>query len=82
MLSGGEPRSIVRLTSDFGVSRQAISKHLAVLRQAGIVRSKRVGRESLFTYVPEPVEEARSYLDTVSEQWDGINRGINRDSLN
>lgn len=68
-LSDGQPRAIIRLSSDFNLTRQAVTKHLRVLEQAGIVISERVGRESHFRYVPEPVDDARSYLDTVSEQW-------------
>ncbi len=69
-LSDGQSRSIMRLTSDFSMSRQAVTKHLRILEQAGIVRSTRVGRESQFIYVPEPINDLRSYLDTVCEQWD------------
>ena len=52
------------------VTRQAITKHLRVLEGAGVVHSVRVGRESLFAFRPEPLKEARSYLDCVSDQWD------------
>ncbi|SDL69537.1 transcriptional regulator, ArsR family [Modicisalibacter muralis] len=69
-LRDGQSRSISRLTSDFRMSRQAITKHLHVLEQAGIVRSRRVGRENHFSYVPEPIEDVRSYLDRVCEEWD------------
>lgn len=69
-LSDGQPRSIIRLTSDFHLTRQAISKHLRVLEQAGLVSSHRVGRESQFSFVPEPVDDVRSYLDTVCAQWE------------
>ncbi|MGH8427946.1 MAG: ArsR/SmtB family transcription factor [Gammaproteobacteria bacterium] len=69
-LSDGQPRSIVGLTADFHLSRQAVTKHLRALEQAGIVRSNRIGRESRFSYIPEPVEKTRSYLAAVSEQWD------------
>jgi hypothetical protein len=34
------------------------------------VRSVRVGRESLFEFRPEPLKEAQSYLERVSEQWE------------
>jgi DNA-binding transcriptional ArsR family regulator len=47
-----------------------VTKHLRVLEHAGLVRSLRVGRESRFAYRPEPIEAAKSYLDTVSAQWD------------
>jgi DNA-binding transcriptional ArsR family regulator len=74
-LSDGTPRSIVQLTSDFALTRQAVSKHLRVLEKAGIVSRARVGRESRFVYRPEPIEQVKSYLDTVSEQWgDALSR--------
>ena len=47
-----------------------MTKHLRVLEAAGVVRSVRVGRESLFELEPQPLEEARTYLDQVSRQWD------------
>ena len=69
-LSDGRSRSIIRLTGDFRLSRQALSKHLRVLERAGLVRSQRVGRESQFSFVPESIADVRSYLDDVCEQWD------------
>jgi DNA-binding transcriptional ArsR family regulator len=69
-LSKGPPQSISRLAEGSMVTRQAITKHLRVLEGAGVVHSVRVGRESLFAFRPEPLEEARSYLDRVSDQWD------------
>lgn len=69
-LSDGRARSIVQLTADFRLTRQAVTKHLRVLEQAGIVQSSRIGRESRFSYVPRPVEDARSYLAAVSDQWE------------
>jgi predicted transcriptional regulator len=47
-----------------------VTKHLRVLEQVGIVSSSRVGRESHFFYIPESIEQVRTYLDTVSMQWD------------
>jgi DNA-binding transcriptional ArsR family regulator len=69
-LSDGGTQSIARLSSDTRLTRQAVTKHLHVLEKAGLVRSVRVGRESRFAFRPEPVAEARSYLETVSAQWD------------
>lgn len=69
-LSDGQTRSIAKLSTDTRLTRQAITKHLHVLQDAGLVSSVRVGRESRFAYRPEPVAEARAYLDTVSAQWD------------
>jgi DNA-binding transcriptional ArsR family regulator len=75
-LSQGELSSIAQLTRDSGLTRrsrltrQAITKHLRVLEQAGIVRCTRDGRESLYAFNPVALEEAKSYLQSVSEQWD------------
>jgi DNA-binding transcriptional ArsR family regulator len=69
-LSGGPPSSISRLTEGSRLTRQAVTKHLRVLEDARIVHSARAGRESRFAFDPEPIAEARSYLDFVSAQWD------------
>ena len=69
-LSGGEPRSIAQLTEGSKLTRQAIRKHLRVLERVALVHSVRSGRENLFEFDPQPIEDARKYLDFVSEQWD------------
>ncbi|HEX6840800.1 MAG TPA: metalloregulator ArsR/SmtB family transcription factor [Stellaceae bacterium] len=69
-LSQGEPQSIARLTRGTTLSRQAVTKHLRVLEGVGVVRSTRLGRESLYALEPEPLTDARDYLDRVSQQWD------------
>jgi DNA-binding transcriptional ArsR family regulator len=69
-LCSGEPQSISRLTVGTNLTRQAVTKHLHVLADAGVVRSVRSGRESLFELEPHPIEEVRNYLDEVSRQWD------------
>lgn len=69
-LSDGEARSIADLSADTDLTRQAVTKHLRVLEEAGLVGHLRVGREARFAYRPEGVLEARACLDTVSTQWD------------
>lgn len=69
-LSDGEPLSIAHLTEGSSLTRQAITKHLRVLEGAGLVRCIRAGRESLFEFQPQPLEEMKQYLDHVSGQWD------------
>jgi DNA-binding transcriptional ArsR family regulator len=71
-LSNGEPRSISQLTRGSRVTRQGITKHLRVLERAGLVHSVRSGRESLFKFDPQPIEEISEYLDQVSAQWDRV----------
>jgi DNA-binding transcriptional ArsR family regulator len=69
-LSDGRSRSIVALAGDTRLTRQAVTKHLGVLARAGLVSRLRAGRETRFAFRPEPVAEARSWLDTVATQWE------------
>jgi DNA-binding transcriptional ArsR family regulator len=69
-LSNGEAQSISRLAEGSTLTRQAITKHLRVLEDAGVVHSVHVGRESLYEFRLEPLKELQSYLERVSEQWD------------
>jgi DNA-binding transcriptional ArsR family regulator len=69
-LFDGQVHSISQLTADTKLSRQAITKHLLILEDAKIVISERSGRESLYKFVPKPMEKIREYLDFVSAQWD------------
>ena len=68
-LCGGQPHSIAQLTQGSRLTRQAITKHLRVLEDVGIVRSIRAGRENLFEFNPKPIGDLKAYLDFVSEQW-------------
>lgn len=69
------PCSISELSEGSTMTRQAITKHLRVLERAGIVRTEVAGRMCLFELEPEPLDQARDYLDEVSRQWDAaLNR--------
>lgn len=69
-LSSGGPGSITHLSEKSTVSRQAISKHLRVLSDAGLVRSSRRGRERVWDLEPKRLADAHEYLDRISQQWD------------
>jgi DNA-binding transcriptional ArsR family regulator len=71
-LCDGQRRSISQLTRGSRLTRQAITKHLRVLESAGVVHSIQKGRESLFEFNPEPIEETKAYLDHVSREWDSV----------
>ncbi|CAN7144883.1 helix-turn-helix domain-containing protein [Phyllobacterium sp. LjRoot231] len=74
-LSDGQTRSIAGLSAGTDLTRQAITKHLRVLEEVGLVISSKVGRESQFAFRPEPIDEIRAYLDGVSQQWgDALSR--------
>jgi len=64
------PMSITRLAAGSEVTRQAISKHLRVMEDAGLVRSRRRGRESVWRLDQRRLEDARRYLDVISQRWD------------
>ena len=64
------PLSIVRLTQGANISRQAITKHLHALSDAGLVCSERSGRESLWRLEPLRLAEAQRYLGQISARWD------------
>ena len=69
-LSTGRPLSIARLTTGSTMTRQAVTKHLHVLAAAGLVRDVRRGREHIWELESDRLEEARRYLDRVTQQWD------------
>lgn len=69
-LCDGKPHSISQLTEGSRLTRQAITKHLRVMQTAGIVHGLRQGRESLFEFNPQPLEEMKQYLGLISQQWD------------
>jgi DNA-binding transcriptional ArsR family regulator len=64
------PLSITRLTEGTEVSRQAVTKHLEVLAEAGVVHDFREGRERVWQLRKEKLEAARNALDVISERWD------------
>jgi len=69
-LSSGGPASIARLSARSRVTRQAITKHLEVLSQAGLVRDDWRGRERIWRLETRRLADARAYLALVSRQWD------------
>jgi DNA-binding transcriptional ArsR family regulator len=70
VLCAGGAFSIAQLTATTDLSRQAITKHLQVLAQAGLVRDVKVGRERLWQFDPTQVEEARRSLEIIGSQWE------------
>jgi len=69
-LCTGGPQSIAGLTAGSHVTRQAITKHLVVLADAGLVSGMRRGREKLWRIEVARLEDTRRFLDSISQQWD------------
>src|SRR5262245_24082265 len=57
------PRAVGELAARLPVSRPAVSQHLRVLKEAGLVEDEAVGTRRIYQLHPEGVEELRSYLD-------------------
>jgi Predicted transcriptional regulators len=69
-LCEGGPTSIAKLTESFELTRQAITKHLRVMEDAGLVRRTQQGRESSWRLEPGRLADARQHLETISVEWD------------
>jgi DNA-binding transcriptional ArsR family regulator len=64
------PMSIAELTEGSQVSRQAVTKHLRVMEEVGLVHVTRQGRETVWELEPRRLEHARRHLESISAQWD------------
>lgn len=67
---GAGPRSATELADGARVTRQAITKHLHVLEDAGLVERTKSGREVLYALEGQRLEDARTFLDAISAGWD------------
>jgi DNA-binding transcriptional ArsR family regulator len=70
VLCAGGALSIAQLTAGTAITRQAVTKHLEVLADAGLVRDVRQGRERLWALEPSRIDAARRALDAIAAQWD------------
>ena len=64
------PRTATEVAAELPVSRQAVAKHLAVLREAGLVVHERAGREAHFTARLAALADAEGWLRQAGEAWD------------
>jgi DNA-binding transcriptional ArsR family regulator len=58
------------LAADLPVTRQAVAKHLAALRSAGLVEASRAGRETRYALTPAPLASAVEWIEEVGAAWD------------
>ena len=61
------PRAVGELAAGFPVSRPAVSQHLRVLRDAGLVSARAEGTRRVYAVQPDGLTELRDYLE---ELWD------------
>ena len=58
------------LASELQVTRQAVAKHFAALSEAGLVESRREGRETRYELTPQPLAAALDWMADVGAEWD------------
>ncbi|MBD2845413.1 helix-turn-helix transcriptional regulator [Paenibacillus sp. IB182496] len=69
LLAGAEERPLHELTPQFQMGRTAVSKHLTILKEAGLVRDRKVGRETRFRLNPAPLREVQDWVAHYSKFW-------------
>jgi DNA-binding transcriptional ArsR family regulator len=60
---GERPRAVGELADELPVSRPAVSQHLKVLKDAGLVIDRQTGTRRIYQLDPDGVEAMRAYLD-------------------
>jgi DNA-binding transcriptional ArsR family regulator len=69
-LAERETATATELARELPVTRQAVAKHLAALRDAGLVASDRRGRETRYHLTPAPLAPAMEWIADVGAEWD------------
>jgi DNA-binding transcriptional ArsR family regulator len=69
-LAERETATATELAAELPVTRQAVAKHLAALNEAGLVESRREGRETRYELTPAPLGVAMDWMAGVGAQWD------------
>ena len=67
-LARGESR-VTDLARPYRISLPAVSKHLRVLEDAGLIRRERVGREHRIRVDPQPIQRARGWIARYADVW-------------
>ncbi|MBT2289007.1 winged helix-turn-helix transcriptional regulator [Paenibacillus albidus] len=61
---------IAAISDCFPISRSAVNKHLHVLLDAGLLHSRRIGRETRYRLRPEPLAQLKDWLAFFDQYWD------------
>jgi DNA-binding transcriptional ArsR family regulator len=69
-LCGTGPASTLQVAHELPLSRQAATKHLHVLEAAGLISSRKHGRERVWTVQQQQLAAAADHLTMLSRRWD------------
>lgn len=71
LLADAEELPLHELTAQFQMGRTAVSKHLAILKEAGLVADRKVGRETKYRLIAAPLQEIKDWVSFYEEFWKG-----------
>jgi len=77
-LAERDTATATELASELPVTRQAVAKHLVALSEAGLVVSRREGRETRYELTPQPLAEALDWIASVGAEWDSRLEALRR----
>ena len=63
-------RNVTELLSTFSISQPAVSKHLRILREAGLVRSRKEGRRRLYEIEANKLRQVFDWVSHFEQYWD------------
>ncbi len=69
LLAEAKETPLHELTTQFQMGRTAVSKHLTILKEAGLVLDRKVGRETLFRLNVAPLREIEDWIAFYSKFW-------------
>nr|WP_254121261.1 metalloregulator ArsR/SmtB family transcription factor [Shouchella clausii] len=69
LLAEADEMPLYELTAQFHMGRTAVSKHLTVLKEADLVRDRKVGRETRFRLNAAPLREVQDWVVFYSKYW-------------
>ena len=68
-LARGEVASVSELAEPFDISLMAVSRHVKVLAQAGLISRKKEGRTRLCRYEAGTIDDAKAWIETRQKYW-------------
>ncbi len=69
LLAETDEMPLHELTAHFQMGRTAVSKHLTILKEAGLVFDRKVGRETRFRLNASPLQEVQDWVAFYSKFW-------------
>ncbi|MFM1652497.1 ArsR/SmtB family transcription factor [Brevibacillus sp. B_LB10_24] len=69
-LLGDQEMPVTVISGHFPMSRTAVSKHLRILADAGLVKGRKIGRETRYSLEPEPLRELNQWLAYFERFWE------------